>query len=221
MTFISYDLEKKISKYPQKFGTGVIEGVAVVEAANNASAQAGFLPLMALGIPTGPSMAIMLGALMIYGLQPGPTLFHLKKEFAWTIIGSMYIGNAMLLILNLPLVRLWARISTIPYKFLGPIILAICVVGAYAPRNTMFDVWVALVFGVIGFIMRKTSWPIAPLTLGLVLGPLLEQTLRQSLSMGGPTIFLTRTISLIFLLLSMAIAAISIRLLRRIPKEIP
>ena len=125
-TFFSYDLEKRISKHPEKFGTGVIEGVAGPEAANNATAMAGFIPMMALGIPTGAALAVIMGALMVYGLQPGPILFIQQKEFVWTVIGSMYIGNVMLLILNLPLVGLWARISLIPYKILGPIILAIC-----------------------------------------------------------------------------------------------
>jgi putative tricarboxylic transport membrane protein len=216
--FLAYDFEKKISKYPEKFGTGVIEGVANVEAANNATAQAGFLPLMAFGIPTGPSPAIILAALMMYGLQPGPVLFTANKTFVWTVIGSMYIGNVMLLILNLPLVTFWARISTIPYKYLGPTILAICIVGAYSPRNTMFDVWVAVGAGVVGYIMRKTRWPIAPLILGFILGPMMEQALRQSLSMGGPTIFFHRPITVGFFLLAVVVLVISIKVLKRVPK---
>jgi putative tricarboxylic transport membrane protein len=217
--FLAYDLEKKISKYPEKFGTGVIEGVASVEAANNATTQGTFIPLLCLGIPTGTPMAIILAALMMYGLQPGPLLFIKNKEFVWTIIGSMYIGNVMLLILNLPLVGLWARISTVPYKYLGPIILAICIVGAYSTRNTLFDVWVAFGIGVIGFMMKKYDWPQAPLMLGFILGPMLEASLRQSISMGGPMIFFTRYISIAFLVMAIIVLVISVRFLKRIPRE--
>lgn len=218
--FLSYDLEKRISKHPEKFGKGAIEGVAGPESANNATAQAGFLPLMAFGIPTGPSMAIILAALIMYGLQPGPALFQTNKEFIWTVIGSMYVGNVILLILNLPLVGFWARISTIPYKYLAPTILGICIVGAYSPRNTMFDVWVALGAGVLGYLMRKNGWPLAPMILGFILGPMFEQALRQSLSMGGPTIFFTRYITVGFLLLSILALIVSLKYVRRAPKEI-
>jgi putative tricarboxylic transport membrane protein len=219
-SFFAYELEKRISKYPEKFGKGVIEGVAGPEAANNATAQAGFLPMMTLGIPTSPSTAIILAALMMLGLQPGPVLFEANKEFVWTVIGSMYIGNAILLILNLPLVGLWARISLIPYKFLGPTILGICIIGAYSTRNTMFDVWIALGSGVVGYLMRKRNWPIAPLILGFILGSILEQALRQSLSMGGITIFVRRPISFSFVLLAAIMVLISLRYLKRVPKDI-
>lgn len=218
--FLAYDLEKKISKYPEKFGTGVIESVASVEAANNATAQTGFIPLMCFGIPTGPSMAIILAALIMYGLQPGPMLFQSNKTFAWTVIGSMYIGNVMLLILNLPLVGFWARVSTIPYKYLGPTILAICVVGAYSTRNTMFDVWVALGAGVVGYIMRKRDWPIAPPVMGFILGPMMEQSLRQVFSMGGPAVFLHRPIAVGFLVLTGFVLVISSKFLKRVPKQL-
>jgi putative tricarboxylic transport membrane protein len=220
VAFLSYDLEKKISKHPEKFGTGVIEGVACVEAANNATSQANFIPLMCLGIPTGTSLAIILAALIMYGLKPGPLLFVENKEFVWTIIGSMYIGNVMLLVLNLPLVGLWARISTIPYKYLGPGILTICMVGAYAPRNTMFDVWVALGAGILGYVMKKADWPQAPLMLGFILGPMLELSFRQSLSMGGPTVFFTRYISLTFILMAVAVLVVPLTLLKRVPKNL-
>ncbi len=219
-SFIAYDVEKRVSKHPEKFGTGVIEGVAGPEAANNATAQAGFIPLMALGIPTGPALAIILAALMMYGLQPGPVLFQANKQFVWTVIGSMYIGNVILLILNLPLVGLWARISLIPYKYLGPSILAICVVGAFSPRNTMFDVWVALGAGILGYIMRKNQWPIAPLILGFILGPMLEQSFRQSIAMGGSGIFFSRPIPIVFFFLTVVTTVLSMRLLRRVPKEV-
>jgi len=217
-SFLAYDLEKKLSKYPERFGTGVIEGVAAPEAANNATAQTGFLPLMAFGIPTSPAMAIILTALMINGLKPGPLLFQEQKLFVWTVIGSMYVGNVILLILNLPLVGLWARISVLPYKYLGPIILGVCVIGAYSSRNTMFDVWVALGAGVVGYLMRKKHWPLGPLILGFVLGPLFEEALRQSLSIGGPMIFLRRPISVVLLILSVIVILTSLRYLKRVPK---
>ena len=219
-SFLAYDLEKRISKYPEKFGKGAIEGVAAPESANNATAQAGFIPLMAFGIPTGPSWAIILAVLMMYGLQPGPVLFQTNKQFIWTVIGSMYIGNIILLILNLPLVGLWARISMIPYKYLAPSILGICIVGAYSPRNTLFDVWVALGAGVLGYIMRKKYWPLAPLILGFILGPMLEQSLRQSLSMGGPSIFFHRPITTTLLISALVVLVISVKYLKRVPKAL-
>jgi putative tricarboxylic transport membrane protein len=215
--FLAYDIEKKISKYPEKFGTGIIEGVASVEAANNATAQANFIPLMCLGIPTGASPAIILAALLIFGLQPGPMIFIENKEFIWTVIGSFYIGNIMLLVLNLPLVGLWARISTLPYKYLAPVVLAACIVGSYSMRNTLFDVWVALGFGIIGFIMRKKGWPVPPLILGFILGPMFEKAFRQSLSMGGLLIFVTRPITVVFLLLTIIALVTSAKFLKRIP----
>jgi putative tricarboxylic transport membrane protein len=219
-SFLAYDMEKKISKYPEKFGTGVIEGVAGPEAANNATAQAGFIPLICLGIPTNPVNAIILAALILYGLKPGPVFFVQNKEFVWTVIGSMYLGNVMLLILNLPLVGFWARVSTIPYKYLAPTIMAICVIGAYSSRNAMFDVWVALGAGVVGYLMRKKDWPQAPLLVGFILGDLVEISLRQSLSMGGPLIFFTRSITVVFLLSAVILIIISVKFFKRIPKEI-
>jgi putative tricarboxylic transport membrane protein len=205
VTFLAYDIEKKISKTPEKFGKGAIEGVATVEASNNAVSQTNFIPLLSLGIPVGPSMAIILATLMIHGLQPGPMLFIQQKQFVWTVIASMYIGNVMLLVLNLPLVGLWARISTIPYKYLAPVILGLCVVGAYSGRSTMMDVWIALAAGVLGYFMKKSHWPIAPLALGFVLGPMLELSIRQSIAAGGPTIFFTRPVALVFILIALAV----------------
>jgi len=219
-SFLAYDLEKKVSRHPEEFGKGAIEGVAGPEAANNATAQAGFIPLMCLGIPTNPVTAIILAALMLYGLKPGPVFFIQNKDFFWTVVGSMYIGNVMLLILNLPLVGLWARISTIPYRYLAPIILAICTVGAYSSRSAMFDVWVALIAGVIGYAMRKKNWPQAPLLVGFILGDMLEISLRQSLSLGGPLIFFTRPITVVLLLAVAVLAVVSVRFFKRIPKEV-
>lgn len=219
-SFLAYDVEKRLSKYPEKFGTGVIEGVAAPEAANNSTAMAGFIPLMTLGIPTGATLAIILAALMMFGLQPGPTLFVQNKLFVWTVIGSMYIGNVMLLILNLPLVGFWARISLVPYKVLGPVILAVCMIGAYSSRNTMFDVWVALFFGVVGFIMKKKQWPLAPVILGFILGDMFEGSLRQALSMSGGSvsIFWNRPIAAILIAFTVIFVVLTVKVKRRVPK---
>jgi len=218
VAFMSYDIEKRFSKTPSLFGTGVIEGVAAPEAANNAAAQGGFVPLLALGIPTAPSMAILLGALMIYGLQPGPQLFQQNTTLVWTVIASMYVGNVMLLILNLPLIGLWARISLIPYKYLAPFILVICFLGAYSPRNTIFDVWVALGFGVLGCYMRLKHWPISPMILGFILGPMLEKSFRQAYAMGGLKIFVTEPIAAFFIALTVIAIVILVITLKRVPK---
>jgi len=213
--FLAYDIEKRISRQPEKFGTGVIEGVAAPEAANNATCMAGLIPLMAFGIPTGPSWAIVLAALVMYGLQPGPLLFQSNPEFVWTVIGSLYVGNVILLVLNLPLVGLWARLATVPYKYLAPGVLGICLVGAYSPRNSMFDVWTAIAAGVVGYVMRKYAWPIAPLLLGFILGPMFEQSLRQSLSMGGLAIFVLRPLSISFIVLGVVLTILLLRYLRK------
>ncbi|MBW3634230.1 MAG: tripartite tricarboxylate transporter permease, partial [Chloroflexi bacterium] len=154
-SFLSYDLEKKISKHPMKFGTGVIEGVAGPEAANNAATGGGMVPLLTLGIPPSAPLAVLLGALMIHGVRPGPLLFSEHPDFVWPLIASMYIGNVMLLVLNLPLVGLWAKFAQVPFPVLGPIILVLSFIGTYGVRNNMFDVWVALFFGVLGYLMRK------------------------------------------------------------------
>lgn len=221
-SFMAYDVEKRISKHPEKFGTGVIEGIGGPEAANNASAMAGFIPLMTLGIPTSASLGIILAALVMFGLEPGPALFVEHKLLVWTIIGSMFIGNAMLLVLNLPLVGLWARISLIPYKVMGPIILAVCCIGAYSPRNAMFDVWVALIFGVIGFLLKKNKWPLAPLILGFLLGDMFEVSFRQSLSMsnGSISIFWTRPIAAVLIACTVILAIFTAKVKKRAPKEL-
>jgi putative tricarboxylic transport membrane protein len=221
VTFIAYDMEKRVSKYPEKFGTGVIEGVASPEAANNANCQAGFIPLFALGIPTTPIAAMLLASLMIYGLPAGPMLFKQHGEFAWTVVASMYIGNVMLLILNLPLVGLWARLCLIPYRILGPIVLGVVMVGAYSIRNSMFDVWTSIVFGLAGFVMKKWGWPIAPLILGFILGPLLEQHLRASLqgSGGSLLVFIERPICAVFIALGAVLIGMSRALWSKVSVE--
>jgi putative tricarboxylic transport membrane protein len=156
---------------------------------------------------------------MIYGLQPGPALFEANKAFIWTVIGSMFVGNVMLLVLNLPLVGLWARISQVPYKYLAPIVLGVCVIGAYSPRNSMFDVAVAIFFGFVGFLKKKVSWPMAPLILGFLLAPMLERSLSQSLNMGGPSVFVTRPIAATLIVLSVLAAVVAVRLLLRVPRQ--
>jgi putative tricarboxylic transport membrane protein len=207
-TFVAYDLEKRVSKHPEQFGKGAIEGVAAPEGANNATCSGGFVPLFAFGLPTGPALAVLLGGFMMYGLQPGPLLFKEQPEFVWAVIASMYIGNVICLILNLPLVGMWARIALIPFPILGPLIIMFSVIGAYSIRFLMFDVWVALVFGVIGYVMRKFRFPMAPLVLASVLAQMLETSLSQSLviSRGSPLIFFTRPIAAVF----MALAILSI-----------
>jgi putative tricarboxylic transport membrane protein len=204
-TFIAYDVERRCSKTPERFGKGAIEGVAAAEGANNACTSGGFVPLFAFGLPVAPSMAVLLGGLMMYGLQPGPRLFQQKPEFVWAVIASMYIGNVILLLLNLPLVGVWARIAMIPFPILGPLILLFSVVGAYAIRGLMFDVWVALLFGAIGYYMRKTGFPIVPMVLASVLAQMLETSLQTALliSQGSWLVFVTRPISAVFTTLAL------------------
>lgn len=221
-TFMAYDFEKKCSKTPERFGHGAIEGVAAPEAANNATSSAGFIPLFALGIPSSPPLAVLLGGLMIYGLTPGPLLFEQHAEFVWTVIASMFIGNAMCLVLNLPLVGLWAKLTQIPYGILAPIILMIAIVGTYTVRNDMFDVLVALVFGVIGYFLNKFKWPVVPFIICFILGPVLERSLIQSFGMAfeNPFIFFQRPISIALIIMTVVLLIISIRLRRRTESSI-
>jgi putative tricarboxylic transport membrane protein len=204
-TFVSYAAEKKLSKYPEKFGTGVIEGVAGPESANNASSSATFIPLLSLGLPTNPSTAIILGALMILGLQPGPMLISSNRDLFWGVIASMYIGNVMLVILNLPLIGLWVKILRIPYSILYVLIILFCQIGAYSINSSVEDVLLVNIFALIGFLIKRYEFDAAPLLLGLVLGPLFESALRRSLllSEGSPLIFLTRPLSAFFLLVAL------------------
>jgi putative tricarboxylic transport membrane protein len=202
--FLAYDVEKRVSKHPEEFGRGAIEGVAAPEGANNSATSGAFVPLMALGIPSSPSMAILLGALMIYGLQPGPLLFELNSEFVWAVIASMYIGNVMLLILNLPLVGMWAKVATIRYGLLAPLILIFSFIGAFSVRNSFFDVGTAIIFGFIGYLMKKGRFPAAPMILALVLGPKIEPALYQALALsnGSLSIFYLRPVALVSLILA-------------------
>ena len=206
-TFVAYDIEKRFSKHPEKFGHGAIEGVAGPEGANNAGAQGQFIPLLSFGIPPGPTLAMLLGGLMMYGIQPGPRLFTEQPELVWTTIASMYIGNVILLVMNLPLVGFWARIALIPFPILGPLIVVFSVIGAYSVRYQIFDVWVALLFGVIGYLMRKFGFPLAPVVLAVILAPQLEIALKQALtiSRGSYATFFTHPIALVFMLLAFAV----------------
>jgi putative tricarboxylic transport membrane protein len=214
--FMAYDAERRLSRHPERFGKGAIEGVAAPESANNATSSAGFIPLLALGIPGSAPLAVLLGGLMVYGLQPGPLLFEKNPEFVWTIIASFYVGNVILLILNLPLIGVWARLTRVPYGILGPVILMLSFLGAYSVRNSMFDVGVSLVCGAAGYLLRKYQWPLAPLLLAFILGPLLEKNLIQSLSMSGgsPLIFVQRGISLALILAAAVLLFTSLALVR-------
>jgi putative tricarboxylic transport membrane protein len=210
-SFVAYSVEKRISNYPEKFGTGMIEGVAAPEAANNASAQGAFIPLLTLGIPPNITMAILFGALMIHGLQPGPLLMVDHPDFFWGVVTSMYIGNIMLVILNLPLIPVWVRILRLPYPFLFPLIILFCLVGAYSLNNSANDIIVMLVFGVLGYLFRKLKYEGAPLVMAFVLGPLLELNLRRSLIVSDDSflIFFTRPISASILGIAFAILTLS------------
>ena len=205
-TFVSYVAEKKVSKHPEKFGSGVIQGVAGPETANNAYANAALIPLFTLGIPGSPTIAILMGAFMMNGLVPGPFLFKEHADFVWAVIASLYIGNLILVILNLPLIPLWVAILKVPYSVLFSLILGFCVLGSYSINSSVFDVAVMVVFGIIGYLFKKLDFPLAPVALTLILGPLMERGLRQSLeiSRGDFSIFFTRPIALGLL----AIAAI-------------
>jgi putative tricarboxylic transport membrane protein len=201
-SFVSYTVEKRISKNPKKFGHGAIQGVAAPESANNASAQSAFIPLLTLGLPSNAVTAIMLGAIMIHGLSPGPLLMIQSPELFWGVISSMVIGNALLLVLNLPLIPLWVKVLKVPYRYLFPMILFFCIIGAYSMNNNISDAIVMLIFGVIGYFFRKLGYEPAPLVLALVLSPMFERALGQSLriSYGNPWVFFIRPISLIFLI---------------------
>ncbi|HET8609357.1 MAG TPA: tripartite tricarboxylate transporter permease [Burkholderiales bacterium] len=201
-TIIAYAIEKRISRYPEKFGTGMIEGVAGPEAANNAATCGAMVPLLTLGIPASGTTAVLLGALIMYGIQPGPMLLQHHPGLVWGLVDSMYIGNVMLVILNLPLVGLFVRILYIPKGILFPLILAICTVGVYAVSSDTFDIGLALGFGVLGYLFRKVDIPLAPLVLAVVLGSIMEQSFRQAMTISGanPVIFVSSGICIVLLI---------------------
>jgi putative tricarboxylic transport membrane protein len=200
-TFAAYSVEKKISKNPERFGKGAIEGVASPEAANNAAAQAGFIPLLTLGIPISPVFALVFAALLIHGIHPGPLLIEKTPDVFWGIITSMYIGNIILLILNLPLIKMWVKVLDIPYGLLFPLILLFCLVGALS-NNQIGDIYVMIIFGGLGYLMRKYEYEPAPMIIAFILAPILELNLRQSLilSEGSFSIFFSRPISCVCLI---------------------
>jgi putative tricarboxylic transport membrane protein len=196
-SLVSYAVEKRVAKNPDEFGKGAIQGVAGPESANNAAASASFIPLLTLGIPGNAAIAMIFAALLIQGVTPGPFLITEKPDVFWGVVASMYIGNVMLLILNLPMVGLWVQLLRVPYSILAPVIILFCCVGVFSVRNSVFDIWVMGIFGVIGYIFRKVKLEPGPLILAFVLGPILERSIRQALLMsaGSPAIFFTRPIS--------------------------
>ena len=211
-SLISYTVEKKTAKDPSRFGKGAIEGVAAPETANNACSGSAMIPLFTLGIPSSPTIAILFGAFVMHGLTPGPTLFQRNPDFVWAIIASMLIGNIMLLILNLPLARLWARVAMIPYQLLFPFIMVISIIGAYSLNNSLWDVGVMLVFGVVGYAMKKLDFPLAAMILTFVLGRSIESSLLQSLilSDGSLAIFFSSPLSSTFMTISILILVFSV-----------
>jgi putative tricarboxylic transport membrane protein len=199
-SFVSYATEKRIAKHPETFGTGDIRGVAGPESANNAGAQGAFIPMLTLGIPCNVVLAILMGALMIHGVTPGPRLLEEHPRLFWGVVGSMYVGNTMLVLLNLPLIGMWVRLLRIPYAILFPFIFLFCLIGAYTVGNNVQDVYIMIIFGVLGYLMKKYEYEPAPLVLAFVLGPMFENAFRQSLiiSQGSPLIFFTRPIAAVF-----------------------
>ncbi len=220
--FASYAVEKRVAKDPSRFGKGAIEGVAGPESANNAGAQTSFIPMLTLGLPSNAVMALMVGALIIHDIQPGPQVMTSNPDLFWGLITSMWIGNLFLVILNLPMIGIWVRLLSVPYRLLFPLIVLACTIGAFSTNNNMFDVWVAMVFGVLGYVFIKLGCEPAPLLLGFILGPMLEENLRRALilSRGDFTVFVTRPISLVMLLITVGllflIAAPAIRSKRQL-----
>jgi putative tricarboxylic transport membrane protein len=203
-SFSAYTLEKKLSKTPHLFGTGMIEGVAAPESANNAAAQTSFIPLLTLGIPSNPVMALMIGAMIIHGIQPGPQIMTAKPDLFWGMIASMWVGNFLLVVLNLPMIGMWVKLLTVKYDYLFPAILIFCCIGVYSISNATMDVLLAALFGFIGYAFIKMEMEPAPLLLGFVLGPMMEENLRRALllSRGDPVVFFTRPISLTLLIVA-------------------
>ena len=204
-SFAAYSLEKKISKNSKQFGKGAIEGVAAPESANNAGAQTSFIPMLTLGIPSNPVMALMVGAMIIQGIQPGPSVISEQPALFWGIIVSMWIGNLFLVILNLPLIGLWVRIIMVPYRFLYPAILAFCAIGVFSLNNSEFDIYLMALFGLLGYVFSKLDCEPAPMLLAFILGPLMEEYLRRAMLMsrGDPMVFLRRPISATLLVIAL------------------
>jgi putative tricarboxylic transport membrane protein len=221
-TFASYAIEKKISKHPEKFGKGAIEGVAGPETANNAASCSGWIPLLSLGLPTGSVTSLIFGALMIHGLAPGPLFIKNSPDVFWGLLGSMVIGNAMLLILNLPLIGLWIRVLRLPYFFLFPLIILFGIIGTYTVSGNVGEVVITIIFGLVGFLMKKFAYEPAPMVLGLVIGPLLETAIRRSLIMsrGSFAVFVNRPIAAAFMILALFMLLSPLLTRRRLGQEI-
>jgi TctA family transporter len=200
-SFAAYTLEKKVARPPRTFGEGDIRGVAAPESANNAGAQTSFIPLLTLGIPSNPVMALMIGAMMIQGIAPGPQVMTERPQLFWGMIASMWVGNLMLVILNLPLIGMWIKLLTVPYRMLYPAILLFCCIGVYSVNNTSFDIYMMAIFAVLGYVCVKLACEPAPLILGFILGPMMEENLRRAmlLSRGDPSVFVTKPISAVLL----------------------
>jgi TctA family transporter len=222
-SFGAYTVEKKLSKHPEQFGKGAIEGVAGPEAANNAGAQTSFIPMLTLGIPGNAVMALMIGALMIQGIAPGPQVMTEKPELFWGLIASMWIGNLMLVVLNLPLIGIWIKLLTVPYRFLYPSILVFMAIGVFSLSNNPWDVLVMAAFGLLGYVCVKLECEPAPMILGFILGPLMEENLRRAmlLSRGDPTVFLTKPISAGFMIASvLLLLAVALPALRKAREQV-
>jgi putative tricarboxylic transport membrane protein len=211
-SFASYMLEKKLADDPSRFGQGAIEGVAAPESANNADAQCKFIPMLTLGLPASGVMALMLGALTIQGIQPGPEVMTMRPDLFWGLVASMWIGNLMLVVLNLPMIGLWVKLLQVPYRLLFPAIMAFSAIGIYSVNNSSFEIYLTALFGVLGFVFIKLGFPAAPLLLGYVLGPMMEENLRRSMLMSGgdPTVFVTHPISLAFIVATVGILVVMV-----------
>lgn len=211
-SFVSYATERRLSKTPEQFGQGAISGVAGPETANNAATSSAFIPLLTLGMPANAVMAILMGALMVHGVRPSPTLIQEHGQLFWGVVASMFVGNLMLVVLNLPLVGIWVRLLRVRYTVLMPMILLFCVIGAYTMKGNVADIYLMALFGVIGYLMKKYRYDAAPLVLGLVLGPLMEESLRRSLliSQGSAAIFFERPISVAILALALVLVGSSV-----------
>jgi putative tricarboxylic transport membrane protein len=211
-SFVSYAVEKRLSKHPERFGHGAIEGVAGPESANNSATSGAFVPMLALGVPSGPIPAVMIAAMMVHGISPGPLLISQQPELFWGFIASMYVGNLVLLILNLPLVGIFVNVLRIPYPLLYPAILVFCVLGVYAVNGSAIDIGIMTATGALGYLLRKFDFETAPVVLGLILAPMMEMSFRQSLAMssGSYAIFVNRPIALVMLTVGLALLLLSI-----------
>src|SRR5437016_3818113 len=215
-TFLAYALEKRIARHPERFGRGAIEGVAAPESANNAATGGSMIPLLTLGIPANVVMAVLLGAFLVHGIQPGPLLVKEHPEIFWGVIASMYIGNVMLLVLNLPLIGLWVQVLKVPYGVLFPLILVFCMIGVYTVSANVWDIVIMLIFGALGYLMKKFDYEPMPLVLAYVLGRMAEETIRQTLlvSRGSAAIFLERPLAAIFVSTAVAVVVVPLVLPR-------